>query len=265
VKVRVPAKLNWDLRVIGRRADGFHELRSTFVGIALYDELEVEAGEPALVVHGADVGPEEDNLITLAEQVWREAGGVAPTVAWQLTKNIPSGAGLGGGSADAAAALRCLQQLADTPLSQADLSSVALGLGSDVPYFWEGRGAEVRGGRGETVLESLEFTPTPVCLTWPAFHVSTPSVYSALTLSELPSPTSNDLYEAAACAEPRLREMRSVLAEHGLFRMSGSGGAHFSIEEHAEAAQTRADSLKAEGLHALATTTLRLPTAEEVG
>lgn len=244
----LPAKLNWGLRVLGRRADGFHELRSWFVALDLCDILSVSlAGDPErsdLAVQAppaiGSVPTGADNLLLAAERAWRAAGGRAPTLHWELEKRIPTGAGLGGGSADAGGALCALEEFATRPLGLRSGGEVAAAIGSDVSFFFVGNGAEWRGGRGEALLARAPAPGLWVVLAVPPFPVSTPRVYAALASREWdgadpeaesappPEPGPNDLEEAAYEAYPELESFARALRKAADFRMSGSGGCHFS-------------------------------------
>ena len=265
---RLPAKVNWTLRVLGRRPDGFHELRSWFVAVELCDLLEVRPAERAeLVVEGefaAGAPARDDNLVLRAEKAWREAGGVAPTLAWRLEKHIPVGAGLGGGSSDAAGALAALEQLATTPLGETRCRGVAAALGSDVTFFLEGEDAELRGGRGEVLLERARIPSAAVVLAWPGFGCPTPKVYAAHGADRWhgsqheehdsfpPAPGRNDLEESALGLHPELAAFRQRIRAHAPFVMSGSGSAFFASWPDANDADAVAARLREEGVWARA-------------
>ncbi len=182
-----PAKINLSLRVLGRRADGFHEIETLMVPLSLADELEVDWQSPA-PAHSASAaielecndpslpaGPE--NLAYRAAEIFRRD--VAPDLApvrISLTKRIPHGAGLGGGSSDAAAVLLALNELAQNRVSVMRLATLAAELGSDVPFFLAG-GAAVCRGRGEIVQPVSFGAQLPLLLLKPPFPVPTPWAY----------------------------------------------------------------------------------------
>lgn len=207
---RALAKLTVTLRVTGRRGDGYHLLDSVMTTLDLADTLEFDEGDGVEVV-GADLPA--DNLVTRAlEAVGRRA-------AVRLEKRIPVGAGLGGGSADAAAVLRWA--------GCGDLG-VAARLGADVPFCLVGGRARVT-GVGEMV-EPLPFVRAAYTLLPPPLHVSTPAVYRAW--DDLGGPTAdgpNDLEPAALRVEPRLAVWRDVLgdATGQVPVLAGSGGTWF--------------------------------------
>ena len=266
--LRSPAKLNWTLEVLGRREDGFHELRSWFVAAALYDELtccpraasEVDA-VTATAPHAAlqVLGPaakgvpvDASNLVLRAEQAWRAAGGEAPPVSWSLQKYIPAGAGLGGGSGNAAAALRLLEVIGDGS-AILDLPQLALTLGSDVPFFLQQEAAVLLGGRGEILLATGTGPEGWVVLAVPSFPVSTgwvfaqlsnlPCVVGACKESRIhvsvvpPLPLENDLLDAAERAYPALQEFHAKLDASADFQLCGSGGTFFAYFPDFETAE----------------------------
>jgi 4-diphosphocytidyl-2-C-methyl-D-erythritol kinase len=188
VTVFAPAKLNLFLAVTGRRPDGFHELVSLAAPLDFGDDLvlepQPEAAADELVCDAPDVPSDSSNLVLRAAAVWRAAGGRAPYVRFALHKTIPAGAGLGGGSSDAVAALRGLQQIGTVPVPAAALGEGAAGLGSDCPLFLAGAPVVMR-GRGErlsplpaVVRERLVGQRVLVCK--PAFGVDTAWAYGRL-------------------------------------------------------------------------------------
>ena len=157
MRIRIPAKVNLFLRVVERRADSYHEVETVLQSIGLYDTLEfAPAGELTLACDQPDLPLGPGNLVWKAAEALRARFGVAPTqgASIAIQKQIPVGAGLGGGSADAAATLVALAQLWGLDAGRSDLEEVAAGLGSDVPFFLTG-GAMLARGRGERL------TPLP--------------------------------------------------------------------------------------------------------
>jgi 4-diphosphocytidyl-2-C-methyl-D-erythritol kinase len=153
VEVFSPAKLNLFLAVTGRRPDGFHDLVSVAAPLAWGDRLRAEpgaAGETAFACADPAVPSDESNLVVRAARAFREATGWRGGVRFSLEKRIPIGAGLGGGSSNATAALLALNALAGRPLDPAALASVAAGVGSDCALFLAG-GPVVMRGRGERI------------------------------------------------------------------------------------------------------------------
>jgi 4-diphosphocytidyl-2-C-methyl-D-erythritol kinase len=152
VTVEAPAKVNLHLQVLGRRPDGYHDLLSLFHAVSLADTVTVRrAGRPgSFRLRGSFDLPTADNLVTRAVEAFRGATGIRDGIAAAVEKRIPAGSGLGGGSSDAAAALRGLAALFDAGLPPGRLHVLAEALGSDVPFFLQSPAALVE-GRGERV------------------------------------------------------------------------------------------------------------------
>ena len=217
--LRAPAKLTLSLRITGVRSDGMHLLDAEMVSLDLCDELHVGPGD-GLVVVGADGvaasgGP--DNLVIRALQA------VGRHASVRLVKRIPPGAGLGGGSSDAAAVLRWAGVSADGAGM-----TLAASLGADVPFCLVGGRARVR-GIGE-VVEALGPIDRAVTLLLPPFGVPTPAVYRRWDeLGSPEGPAGNDLEPAALAVEPRLALWRDLLGEATATtpRLAGSGSTWF--------------------------------------
>ena len=175
-----PAKINLSLRVLGRRADGFHDLESLMCPVSVFDTLEVTlraSGGLEFVCDDPALPAGDDNLVARAARLFCAARGLEPHLRIALTKRIPHGAGLGGGSSDAATTLLALDRLFATQLSRATLATMAAELGSDVPFFIYESAAMIR-GRGERV-EPVAFPHAlPLLLIKPPFGVPTPWAYS---------------------------------------------------------------------------------------
>ena len=230
-----PAKFNRFLSVLGRRSDGFHllELITTVLHDwpSLHDELTVEtAPKLSLEIDGpaSDGLPtDESNLVIKAwRALERESGKTLPAKI-RLLKRIPSGAGLGGGSSDAAAALRAGNNLYQLSLPNTTLLRLAAGLGSDVPLFLLG-GTVLGLDLGQRVIPMRDIPLPPMLIAYPALHVSTPSVYKAMSQRELPEacpcpslganeapPWRNDLTDAALTVCPALAQLRDALTDAG--------------------------------------------------
>ena len=175
-----PAKINLSLRVLGRRADGFHDLESLMCPVSVFDTLDVtrrESGGLEFTCDDAMLPAGEDNLAVRAARLFCAARGLEPNVRIALTKHIPHGAGLGGGSSDAATTLLALDRLFATGISRDALATMAAELGSDVPFFIYESAAMIS-GRGERV-EPVAFPHAlPLLLIKPPFGVPTPWAYS---------------------------------------------------------------------------------------
>jgi 4-diphosphocytidyl-2-C-methyl-D-erythritol kinase len=179
-----PAKLNLTLRVGGRQPSGFHEVRTVLQSIAIADKLTVSArrGPFALDVRGRGVPADRTNLVwRAAEVLWRAAGrsGEPRDVHIRLTKSIPTGAGMGGGSANAAATLSALNVVWGMDRPRAALITLAAELGSDVPYFLCG-GTAIGTGRGEDVYPLEDAPRLGVVVIKPSFSVRTADAYAWL-------------------------------------------------------------------------------------
>jgi 4-diphosphocytidyl-2-C-methyl-D-erythritol kinase len=179
LQAQAPAKINRELRVGPRRPDGYHDIRSRFAAIDLADSLEAEESDRmAFACEPAGVPSNETNLVVRAARALAAELGIEPSVRLHLTKRVPVGAGLGGGSADAGVTLRMLCHLWGRSPSEERLAAVAARLGSDVPFFLVGGEADV-GGRGERVQPRDDGPSEELTLVVPPFSISTAQVYAA--------------------------------------------------------------------------------------
>jgi 4-diphosphocytidyl-2-C-methyl-D-erythritol kinase len=177
--LRALAKINLDLRVVGKRPDGYHEIRTIFQTISLGDDIEVAftpSRRTRIEVTETDI---PDNLMARAAQLCLDAMRVTGTIEFRLRKRIPMGGGLGGGSSDAAAVLLALPVLAGKRLEMPALIALAAQLGSDVAFFLLG-GAAVGLGRGEELYPLPDFKPLAGLLVAPGLHSSTREAYAAM-------------------------------------------------------------------------------------
>lgn len=183
LKILAPAKLNLFLEVQGKRPDGFHELDTVMHTVDLYDELEIslKGSCPALDSAGREMGPLEQNLALRAARLFNERTAGDHGFEIRLTKRIPVGAGLGGGSSDAAAVLLGCNLLAGSPLDRERLKELAAELGSDIPFFLHCGTAECS-GRGEIIKPIEGIKEIPFLLIFPGFSISTRKVYENLNL-----------------------------------------------------------------------------------
>lgn len=251
-----PAKVNLALHVVGRRPDRYHLLESLVVFADLADELEgVEAPADRLIVTGpfaTGLGSGETNLVSRAIEAFRIAwpGRVKTGLAVTLRKNLPVAAGLGGGSADAAAALRLMAGLSATPIAAGELMALGATLGADVPMCLVSRPSFV-GGIGEYVRPLPSFPACHIVLVNPLQPVATADVFRRLVehenppLPPLPDPltrpaqlgiwleeTRNDLEPAATSLVPEIGELTARMRSLSgcmLARMSGSGATVFGL------------------------------------
>jgi 4-diphosphocytidyl-2-C-methyl-D-erythritol kinase len=180
LRVRIPAKINLHLQVLGTRPDGYHELRTLLQSVDLFDELVAEeAPEGTLelsVEPPGEVTDGDDNLVLRAARSLRRISGRQCGARIELSKRIPVGGGLGGGSADAAAALVLLDRLWSLGLDGLTLYETAAGLGSDVPFFLEG-GLALGVGRGDEVYPLPDIGPLGVIVATPGIQIVTADVY----------------------------------------------------------------------------------------
>jgi 4-diphosphocytidyl-2-C-methyl-D-erythritol kinase len=268
-----PAKINLALHVTGRRPDSFHELESLVVFAGVADELLARpAATDRLTVTGpfaAAAGSGDANLVARAVAAFRARwpDHVPHGVAIELRKNLPVAAGLGGGSADAAAALRLMTELgAGAEIVPRALADVALSLGADVPACLTGRPCEVR-GKGEIVRPLPSFPPSHLVLVNPLVPVVTAEVFRRLEkrenegLPSLPNPltrpaqlgiwlegTRNDLEPPAIALVPAIGELIAAIGSIDgciLSRMTGSGGTVFGLFGSAARAHQAAHDLRA--------------------
>lgn len=250
-RVHALAKINLDLRVLARRPDGFHELRTIFQTISLADTIDI-AYTPArsTAIQLEDVLDIPDNLVVRAARMAMEAMRSTGRVEMRLVKRIPMGAGLGGGSSDAAAVLLALPVLAGRPLDLAKLQEAAGRLGSDVPFFLLG-GTAAGIGRGTELFPLPDRPAQPGLVVAPGVHVSTADAYRRLSASLTTEsqqnkmfsfqsqmwepggsePAAND-FEAVAFEQYRhlaALKKRLVRAGASMAMMTGSGSALFGL------------------------------------
>lgn len=264
VAVRAHAKINLDLRILGVRPDGYHELRTVFQSVTLHDVVscELRPGPFTLECDVPGVPLDRSNLVWKAAQaLWRSlrrTGDVDGAVV-RIRKQIPMQAGLGGGSSDAAAALVALARLWKVPVRPSQLTDVAGVIGADVPFFLSG-GTALGLGRGDEIYPLVDLPRHWVVLLTPRFGVSTVEAYTwydgdraAGTLAApepqfVPGPWPsrsaqmvNDLEPPVAQRHPEIVEMRALLARAGAVAasMSGSGSSVFGLF------QRRTSALKA--------------------
>lgn len=259
------AKINWALNITGRRADGYHLLDMLMQTIALRDTLEIEpAGELSLTVDGAPAG--EENLVLRAAQALNRHAGTRHGARLSLTKRIPARAGLGGGSADCATALRALNSLWGLELSNETLLQIGLGLGADVPFCLTGGLAVVR-GIGEDISPMPKPPEIPLVLVVPGGGLSTGAVFSlwdrggfpdvaldtdalaeavaARRLSDIDRLSANALTAPAVSLMPGIGQMigRMRALGAGAAFMTGSGSAVVGAFDDPDAAAAAAQNL----------------------
>ena len=179
ISLTAPAKINLSLRILGKRPDGFHELETLMAPIGLADTIEVSHGTGhgiTLTCNDPELPTDSNNLCVKAAEAFRIATGLDHGIAITLLKRIPHGAGLGGGSSDAAAVLKGLNELFDEPLVNEEFHQIAASLGSDVPFFLTSGPAWCR-GRGEILEEVSALPKRNLLLIKPPFPVPTAWAY----------------------------------------------------------------------------------------
>ena len=239
------AKLNLDLAVLGRRPDGYHDVRTTLQAIDVHDLITVApADRTALTTSGLAMANPSSNSVLKALAALEQATHQELPTRIHLHKRIPPGSGMGGASSDAAAALRALAALHHVT---ANLTAIAGAIGADVPFFLAG-GTAIAEQRGDH-LTPIPTQPQWYAIAWPGLELQTPDVYRAWdTMKNPPKTEPNQLTEAAMSIEPRVREFANALNSHQEgWQMTGSGSAFFkrcADERDAKETAARLKSLK---------------------
>ena len=269
---RAPAKVNLTLHILGRRADGYHDLDSLVAFAGAADRLAFFPGEPlALEVTGptaTSAGPSDDNLVLRAARALAERAPGLTLGRFRLFKTLPVAAGLGGGSSDAAAALRALADANGISAHDSRLSAAARATGADVSVCLDPR-ARVMAGIGDRIGPPLNMPPLAAVLVNPGVAVPTPKVFAAIGLERStrsglgPSPTlseradifaalgegRNDMQASAEAIAPEITQALALLGHTPgvrLARMSGSGATCFALYGDRREAARAASILKAE-------------------
>jgi 4-diphosphocytidyl-2-C-methyl-D-erythritol kinase len=264
MEVCAPAKINLFLEVVGKRPDGYHNIRSLMSCISLYDtvKLNMEADKISVCCNHSEVPEDNTNLAFQAADLFYKALAVPGRVRIEIEKNIPVGAGLGGGSSNAAAVLVALNKYFDFPLTDKDLKSIGIGIGADVPFFIKGK-PSVASGIGEQLEEIQGLRPYPVVLVNPGFSVFTAMVYKKFNfgltklkkinrntpfsemLSNIDNHLHNDLETVTATMFPEIIRTKKLLIKLGAAGalMTGSGPTVFGLFKDAESAKNAYDSL----------------------
>ncbi len=273
VEYHAPAKINIGLEIVGRRDDGYHDLVTIFQTVGLYDTLTVrQAGDMSMTATGLAVPTGETNLCLKAARAYFEATGEDAGCEIALHKTIPLGAGLGGGSSDAASTLRSLDKLFGYDV---DLHEIAAGIGSDVPFFLHG-GTALGEGRGERLTPAQNPVSGYVVLAKPDIAVNTAHAYSLLTPEDYSSGRqtrqlfaklsagavpvdeanliTNGFQNVIEKAYPPVRELRERMeaTDAAVVLLSGSGSCVFGLYEQIEAAETASNELQRSGYWSLA-------------
>jgi 4-diphosphocytidyl-2-C-methyl-D-erythritol kinase len=252
VSEKAPAKVNLYLRVVGQRADGYHELDSVLVPVSLCDELALELRTSAsrsvtIRCDRPEIPSDHRNLAARAARDFLDEFGIACAVFIELRKRIPAGAGLGGGSSDAAAVLRALAALFRID-DRERLLKLAVRIGADVPFFVDPRPARIA-GIGERILPLENLPRIDLVIAVPPVEVATAAIFRALKRVQWSGALDdaglrafasgelaqallvNDLEAVAAAQHPEILKLKAILQDSGAraVAMSGSGGAVFGI------------------------------------
>ncbi|CAN5742929.1 4-(cytidine 5'-diphospho)-2-C-methyl-D-erythritol kinase [soil metagenome] len=276
------AKINLRLAVLAREDTGFHQIETIFCALELADEIEIRTAARGITLevltaseHDAvapELGPVGENLAVRAATAFFDAAGIEPRVAIRLTKRIPAGAGLGGGSSDAATVLKLLNEVHGAPLDIRDLLDIGAGLGSDVPFFIGGAAMALAWGRGGRLAPLPPLPSRTVLLAVPSHAMSTARAYADLAhirAAELhgrqtvaapviidPNVASwtavaalavNDFESVVFSRMPLLAAVRERIERNGavIARMTGTGSVVFGVfEDPAAAAAARDEMLR---------------------
>ena len=278
-----PAKINLSLRVLAQETSGFHQIESLFCALELCDEVEVDRLPDAIVVnvqagtanHDSDTesvfalsATPRRNIVHRAATAYMEAAGLDGGARINLIKRIPIGAGLGGGSSDAAATLVALNELYGRVLSGDALLAIGAQLGSDVPFFLSGASLALAWSRGTRLLPLPALPPRPVLLISPGESVSTAGAYAALAMTRTPEYAAPPaVLQPARCARwsdvahdavndfesviferiPELAGIRDALAKNGAApaMLTGTGSVVFGVFETDDAAGRAESGIRA--------------------
>jgi 4-diphosphocytidyl-2-C-methyl-D-erythritol kinase len=271
------AKINLSLRVLAREQAGFHQIETLFCLLDLADEIELALdgadirltvlAPPGMDAPTPDLGPPQQNLAVRAAELFLERIGASHGVAIRLTKRIPAGGGLGGGSSDAAAVLRGLNRIHGRPLDLSELLVMAGSLGSDVPFFIADTQLAFAWGRGTRMARLAPLPARTVLLAVPPLRLATAAIYADLAAVRradfVPAPglvdladldwrhvdrtAMNDFEEVVFGQHPGLAALRDGLIAHGAHcaRLTGTGSVVFGLFDRDDNARAAARSLMA--------------------
>ena len=258
ISVQSPAKINLHLKVFEKNADGYHRVETTMIKIGLYDQIQFTITEGDLI----DVIVEEpfaflsgkDNLAFKAADLFLKTTGIKKSIYMRITKKIPLGAGLGGGSSNAGVVLQTLNRALNNPLSEKQLMELGRKLGADVPFFIQSQDFGFMKGRGDELVEANPFPALPMVVVYPNINASTAKVYQNLGRSltwnggsgisgsfnrhvstwkdiDFLLEAGNDLQDVTVAMHPVIDQIRVQLKERGAYfsQMSGSGASVFGL------------------------------------
>jgi 4-diphosphocytidyl-2-C-methyl-D-erythritol kinase len=274
VEEAAPAKVNLRLCILAREEGGYHALETVFCALSLADHIAVARGEPGIrlsVEGGIDTGPPERNLAVRAAERFYLKIRESPSIDLHLTKQIPSAAGLGGGSSDAAAVLRALNRLHGDPLSRTALLAMAIELGADVPFFLCGSPLALAWGRGERLLPLAPLPSRPVLVAHPGEAMPTAEAFDELAALRggvytpeaalldrdalarwegVAALARNDFEPVVLRRIPRLRDGLAALRDAGarIALLAGSGSSIFGVFDDVASRDAAAVPLAALGM-----------------
>ena len=260
LKLKAPAKVNLFLKITAIRDDGYHELYSLFAFLDLADCLEISKSDHFSLSFDGEFAANlarnpKDNILTKTIDLFHQQFGISRNLAIKLTKNIPIGSGLGGGSSDSASLMMALNQIYNLNLSKDQLIEISLKLGSDIAFFLQDRACLIA-GRGEIMLKSYDFEPIPVLIINPKISISTKEVYQRFDrqfrgkatdkvifeqnvknflsndIFNLIKNIDNDLLNPAVTIVAKIKEILSAITRQNgcqLAKMSGSGASCFGV------------------------------------
>jgi len=239
--VPAPAKINWFLHVLGRRADGYHELQTVFQFIDWCDWLDFERNDTGAITREGGDGLPGDDLTVRAAQLLQRHAGCHFGVQIHLRKSIPMQAGLGGGSSDAASTLLALNRLWGLGLARAALQRLALQLGADVPVFIFGRNAFAQGVGEE--LTAVDLPTWPMLVAWPGQGVSTAAIFTSSVLTrDTPAVTISGFAEFVRLAQAAKAE--AAKAEAGKAEAGKASKAEAELSKAAKATKAGTPALQ---------------------
>ncbi len=264
ITVESPAKINIGLNVVSKREDGFHNLETIFYPLLLSDRITFGKSDSfAIDSNSEELVSLKDNLITRAKELLEEKTGKILNVNIYIEKNIPMGAGLGGGSSNAATTLKALNQLFSLKLEYNDLAETALKLGSDVPFFLNPVPCFAE-SRGEIITRVPLSISYPILIVYPGIHISTKEAFEKITpgvpekslrlltnkksisLEDLIKFAKNDFEDFAFNNYPVIKEIRDKLIDSGaeLAMMTGTGSSVFGIFTNLQKARWAEDDFR---------------------
>lgn len=299
--IACPAKINLFLRIVAREDSGYHQIETLFQTVGLYDRVDARPGHPGIAfeVRAGDLHPEDDvtaqlgnphdNTVMRAARAFYDMARIEPAVRLVLTKTIPAGTGLGGGSADAAGTLAVLNALHDWPLRHHQIIRLGAWIGSDIPFFCTGETTALAWGRGDRLLGRPSPPAAHIVLVVPETRTSTAAAYAEVSAKlNLPVPPKwlgdietgdweglaalqqNDFELVAFERTPALRATRDALVEAGalMARLTGSGSALFGVyldESRARDAAHLVDAMDGVAAAIVVPTLSEMPAVQEIG